>query len=86
MASGTAKAGVPPGRLKEWAAKAGWEKLVNARGPTWRKIPDKEKISLNESKALKLLQQNSSAIRRPIVEAGDRLLVGFDAAEFEKLR
>jgi arsenate reductase (glutaredoxin) len=80
------KAGVPPGRLKEWAAKAGWEKLINARGPTWRKIPDEEKTPLNESKALKLLQQNSSAIRRPIVEAGDRLLVGFDAAEFEKLR
>lgn len=51
------KAGVPPGRLKEWAAKAGWEKLVNARGPTWRKIPDKKKM-----------------------------LVGFDTAEFEKLR
>lgn len=48
---------MPPGRLKEWAAKAGWEKLVNARGPTWRKIPDKKKM-----------------------------LVGFDTAEFEKLR
>ena len=33
------KAGVPPGKLKEWARKAGWEKLANTRGPTWRKIP-----------------------------------------------
>jgi arsenate reductase (glutaredoxin) len=80
------KAGVPPGKLKAWAAKAGWEKLLNSRGPTWRNIPDAEKAGLNEAKALKLLEKHSSAIRRPIVEAGERLLVGFDPAEFETLR
>lgn len=80
------KAGVPPGKLQAWAAKAGWDKLVNSRGPTWRKIPDAEKVGLNESKALKLLEKNPSAIRRPIVEAGPRLVIGFDPAELEKLR
>ena len=80
------KAGVPPGKLKDWASKVGWEKLVNSRGPTWRKIPDSEKTALNESTALELLEKNSSAIRRPIVEHGARLLIGFDPAEFEKLR
>jgi arsenate reductase len=79
------KAGVPPDKLKEWAASVGWPMLVNSRGPTWRKIPDAEKAGLDEAKALSLLEKNSSAIRRPIVEAGGRLLVGFDAAEFEKL-
>jgi Spx/MgsR family transcriptional regulator len=80
------KAGVPPGKLNAWATKAGWEKLVNSRGPTWRKIPDLEKADLDQAKALALLERNASAIRRPIVEAGGRLLVGFDPAEFEKLR
>lgn len=80
------KAGVPPGKLKEWAAKAGWEKLVNSRGPTWRKIPEAEKAGLNEAKALALLEKNTSAIKRPIVEAGARLLVGFDPAQFASLR
>jgi arsenate reductase len=80
------KAGVPPGKLREWAARVAWEKLANSRGPTWRKIPDKEKNPLNEARALKLLEENPSAIRRPIVEAGEQLLVGFDPAEFEKLR
>ena len=79
------KAGVPPGKLKAWAAKAGWEKLVNSRGPTWRKIPDARKAALNEARALALLEENASAIKRPVVEAGDRLLVGFDPAEFGKL-
>jgi arsenate reductase len=78
------KAGVPPSKLKEWAGEAGWEKLVNSRGATWRKIADPEKRDLDETKALALLEKNSSAIRRPIVEAGGRLLVGFDAEEFAR--
>ena len=39
------KDGVPPGKLKAWAAKAGWEKLANTRGPTWRKISSGENLS-----------------------------------------
>ena len=76
------KEGVPPGKLREWAAKAGWEKLANTRGPTWRKIPEAEKANLTEASALALLAKNSSAIRRPIVESGGRLVVGFDPEEF----
>ena len=76
------KAGVPPGKLRAWAAKVGWEKLANTRGPTWRRIPDAEKAALNEAKAISLLEKNSSAIRRPIVEAGGALLVGFDEKQF----
>jgi arsenate reductase len=81
------KEGVPPGKLKEWAARAGWEKLANMRGPTWRKIPEAKRENLTEARALALLEQNSSAIKRPVVEAGSTLLVGFEPAEYEaKLR
>ena len=79
------KDGVPAGKLKEWAKRVGWEKLANTRGPTWRKIPDAEKAGMNETRALALLEKYSSAIRRPIVEAGPRMLVGFEPGEFEKL-
>jgi arsenate reductase len=78
------KDGVPPGKLAAWAKRVGWEALANARGPTWRKLPESSKANLNETKALALLEQNASAIRRPIVEAGARLLVGFDPAEYER--
>jgi arsenate reductase len=77
------KEGIAVAKLKEWVARAGWEKLANTRGPTWRKIPDAQKLNLNESRALALLQQNPSAIRRPIVEQGAKLLVGFDPAAFD---
>jgi arsenate reductase len=76
------KAGVPPGKLKQWARQAGWEKLANARGPTWRKIPEAQRSNLTEAKAIALLEANSSAIKRPIVEAGQALLIGFDPEEF----
>jgi arsenate reductase len=79
------KAGVPPGKLTAWALKVGWEKLANTRGPTWRKIPDSRKVGLDEQKALSLLEEYPSAIRRPIVEADDRVLIGFDPAQLEKL-
>ena len=77
------KAGVPPGKLKEWAKRAGWEKLANTRGPTWRKIPEAQRADLTEARALALLEKNSSAIKRPVVESGATLLVGFDPEEFK---
>ena len=76
------KAGAPPGKLKGWAKQVGWEKLANTRGPTWRKIPEAERANLTEARALALLEKNTSAIKRPIVENGSSLLVGFDPEEF----
>jgi len=79
------KDGVPPGKLQEWAKRAGWEKLANTRGPTWRNIPDAQKVGLNEARALALLEKNPSAIKRPVLEAGSRLVIGFDPAEYARL-
>ena len=79
------KDGVPPGKLKEWAKRVGWERLANTRGPTWRNIPDAEKADLDEARALALLEKNASAIKRPVLEAGAKLLVGFEPAQYEKL-
>ena len=78
------KDGVPAEKLKGWMGKAGWEALVNSRGPTYRKIPDAEKANLNEARAAKLLGTYSSAIKRPVVEAGAKLLVGFDPDAWKK--
>jgi arsenate reductase (glutaredoxin) len=79
------KDGVPPGKLKEWASRVGWPKIANTRGPTWRNIPDAEKAGMNEARALALLEKHTSAIRRPVLEAGSKLVVGFDPEEFTRL-
>lgn len=78
------KGGVPPGKLEAWAARVGWEKLCNMRGPTWRRIPEKRRTGLDQAKALALLAENPSAIRRPVLELGNTLLVGFDREEYAK--
>ena len=76
------KEGVAPAKLREWAGRAGWEKLANTRGPTWRKIPEARRAHPTEAKVLALLAENTSAIKRPVLEAGSKLLVGFDPAEY----
>lgn len=76
--------GVPVDRLAAWAKSLGWEQLVNTRGPTWRKIPQADRQALDERRALALLAANPSAIRRPVVEAGEELLVGLDADGFAR--
>jgi len=78
------KAGVPAERLVAWAKVVGWEKLANTRGATWRKIPDSGKAGLDEAKMLRLLQQYPSAIRRPVIECGRELLLGFDDGEYRR--
>ena len=77
------KEGIAAPKLKEWAARTGWEQLANTRGTTWRRIPDAQKANLTEARALALLARNTSAIKRPVVEAGGKLLVGFDPAQFD---
>jgi arsenate reductase len=76
------KEGASPEKLRAWAKEVGWEALANTRGPTWRKIPDTEKRNLDEARAIAMLARNPSAIRRPVVEAGSKLLVGFDPEGF----
>ncbi len=78
------KDGVSGDHLKAWSKRAGWETLLNTRGTTWRKIPETERAGLDEARALKLLEKYPSAIKRPLVEAGAALLVGFDSADFDR--
>ena len=81
------KAGVEIADLKRWAEEIGWEKLLNKAGTTFKKLPDIEKTGIDEGKAIALMLANPSMIKRPVVEGGRALLVGFqseiyDAAQF----
>lgn len=81
------KAGVEAVDLKRWAGEVGWEKLLNKAGTTFKKLPDADKADIGETKAIALMLANPSMIKRPVVEGGKALLVGFkpeiyDAAKF----
>jgi arsenate reductase len=70
--------GIDRARLEGWAAKVGWEVLLNRAGTTFRKLPDKDKAALAGPKAIVLMLDQPSMIRRPVLElGGGKLLVGF---------
>jgi len=79
------KAGIEAERLQAWAKRLGWETLLNRRGTTWRRLDEAERLDLDEERAIALLQANTSLIKRPIVEARDEVLVGFDATLWQRL-
>jgi len=76
--------GIAKDRLKHWSDALGWENLLNRAGTTFRKLPDGDKESLNEKKALALMLAQPSMIKRPVLEAGSKLLVGFKADVYAK--
>ena len=71
-------AGIDEGRLRGWAAELGWERLLNRAGTTFRKLPDADKEGLDADKAVALMLAQPSMIKRPVLDLGDRRLVGFD--------
>lgn len=70
-------AGIERKRLEDWAKQVGWETLLNRAGTTFRKLADAEKTNLTEKKAIALMVAQPSLIKRPVLEEGSRLLVGF---------
>ena len=75
--------GIDREHLEAWCKKAGWEIVLNRAGTTFRKLPDEQKVDLNERKAIALMLEQPSMIKRPVVEKGAKLLVGFKPADYQ---
>lgn len=88
------KQGIDKETVQRWVDSLGLDKVLNKRGTTWRKLDDSQKQAADASvdKAINLLVENTSMIKRPIVEGqltnNDQdqtlLLCGFDESEFDK--
>lgn len=77
--------GIEKDRLATWSKEVGWETLLNRAGTTFRKLPDDEKEGLTEKKALALMLEQPSMIKRPVLDLGrGRLLVAFKPEIYEK--
>jgi arsenate reductase len=76
--------GISKDKLKRWADELGWETLLNRAGTTFRKLPDADKEGLNERKALSLMLAQPSMVKRPVLEIGAKLLVGFKPEIYAK--
>ncbi len=77
-------AGIDRTRLEGWAKAVGWETLLNRAGTTFKKLPDGDKEGLTEKKALTLMLAQPSMIKRPVLDVGGKLLVGFKPDDYAK--
>jgi arsenate reductase len=69
--------GIERSCLERWSKAVGWETLLNRAGTTFRKLGDADKANLDERKAIALMLAQPSMIKRPVLELGAQLLVGF---------
>ena len=75
--------GIDKATLEGWVKKVGWEVLLNRAGTTFRKLPDNDKEHLTAKKAIALMLAQPSLIKRPVLEAKGKLLVGFKPEQYE---
>lgn len=78
------KSGVPVANLDRWCREAGWEKVLNRAGTTYKKLPPETREGIDASTAKKLMREQPSMIKRPILEHPGGLLVGFTAEEWAR--
>ncbi len=78
------KKGITAEKLKEWFKVFGWETVLNKKGLTWKKLTKEEQAAIdNEDKAITYLIENTSAIKRPVIEKnGQAILISFDETQY----
>lgn len=77
------KDGLEAAQVDRWIAELGWEKLVNRKGTTWRKLPAAAQSRVTDAASAKrLVLENVSVIKRPVVEWGNEVTVGFDPGDW----
>ena len=75
--------GIDRARLEGWTKAIGWETLLNRSGTTFRKLPDSAKDQLTEAKAIALMLDQPSMIKRPVLDVRGKLLVGFKPEAYQ---
>ena len=76
-------AGIERAMLQGWTRAVGWETLLNRAGTTFRQLPDTAKAGLSEAKAIALMLEQPSMIKRPVLDVGGTLLVGFKPEAYQ---
>lgn len=77
------KQGADAGKIAGWCDRAGWDKVLNRAGTTFRKLPEADREGLDQARAVAVMAANPSCIKRPVVEHPGGLLVGFKPEEWE---
>lgn len=78
------KQGITAEKLNDWCAVFGWEKVLNKKGTTWKKLgPEQQAQVKDQQTAVKVMLENTSAIKRPVIEhQGKAILISFDEDQY----
>ncbi|WP_062221743.1 ArsC family reductase [Aureimonas sp. D3] len=77
--------GVTEAQLEDWCDQVGWENVLNRAGTTFRKLPEAERADLSREKAIVLMKAQPSMIKRPVLQRGDTITVGFKPEDYAQL-
>ncbi len=78
-------AGIERERLERWCRELGWERVCNRAGTTFRNLPDADKQNLDAARAVALMLQHTSVIKRPLLEVDGRPVLGFTPDAYAQL-
>ena len=76
--------GIEAGDLHHWVASVGWETLLNTRSTTWRQLGERDKTAVDADKAISLMLEHPTLIKRPVLIHGKTVLVGFKDTVYQK--
>ena len=76
--------GIDKAKLEEWVMEHGWETILNRSGTTFKALDAGDKAHIDADKAILLMMANPSMIKRPILDLGDRTVIGFKATTYEE--
>ena len=76
--------GIDEATLRRWSAQVPWDGLLNRRGQTWRALDESQRARVVDADtAIAVMLAEPTLIKRPVVEAGGRVLVGFTESSYE---
>ena len=76
--------GIDKASLERWVKEAGWETVLNRAGTTFRKLPEQDRAGLTEKKVIALMLAQPSMIKRPVLDDGGGLIIGFKPEVYAK--
>ncbi|MFT5134224.1 MAG: arsenate reductase [Gammaproteobacteria bacterium] len=71
--------------IDSWLKQVEWETLLNTRGTTWRNLPNDLKEDISKTKAIKIMLENPTIIKRPVLSVKNKIYVGFKDEEYKSL-
>ncbi len=70
-------------QLQNFSARVDWTSLLNRTSTSWRKLSPEQQTDLTEDKAIQLILNTPTLLKRPVLDTGERLLVGFKEQDYQ---